>query len=194
MADWDEDSPRLRANLAQVLRGIQRDSGSRKKLSLGEARRWHRESMEGLEVAHPEFRGGFRGEAGALRDYDVEIGSAPGVPSTRVAAELENSRLACSKRSAFWIRRIPWAVNLMPMAWRECCNWRHGRTPNGCAFIRSPTAMVAPHVCGRIPFCCVTAFPLSFACVRGLTAAMNGLQRTPCRATGNRLMRSSSNC
>lgn len=41
--------------------------------------------MEGLEVSHREFRG----EPGALRGYDVEIGSAPGVPSTRVAVELE---------------------------------------------------------------------------------------------------------
>jgi fido (protein-threonine AMPylation protein) len=88
MADWDEDSPRLRTNLAQVLRRIQQDSGSRKKPSLEEARRWHRDTMEGLEVSHREFRGGFRGEPGALRGYDVEIGSVPGVPSARVAAEL----------------------------------------------------------------------------------------------------------
>ena len=89
MADWDEDSPRLRANLAQVLRRIQQDSKSREKPSLEDARQWHRDTMQGLEVSHREFRGGFRGEAGALGDYDVEIGSAEGVPSTRVAAELE---------------------------------------------------------------------------------------------------------
>ncbi|MEO8006099.1 MAG: hypothetical protein ABI771_14390, partial [Betaproteobacteria bacterium] len=70
MADWDEDSPRLRENLAQVLRGIQRSSPSRKMPSLEDARRWHWDTMDGLQVSHPEFRGGFRGGAGALKGYD----------------------------------------------------------------------------------------------------------------------------
>lgn len=89
MANWDDDSPRLRENLAQVLRSI-RDSALRRDVpAIEDARGWHKAVMEGLDVPHKEYVGGFRGEGGKLERCQVRVGSAHGVPPARVADELK---------------------------------------------------------------------------------------------------------
>jgi hypothetical protein len=87
MATWDEDSPRLRSNLEGVLREI-RDSALRRELpSIESARRWQRNTMEGLEVPSAAFLGRFRGETG-LENSRVGIGPTEGVSPTQVAKQL----------------------------------------------------------------------------------------------------------
>lgn len=89
MANWDDDSPRLRENLKQVLRGI-RDSARRRDVpSVDEARGWQKATMAGLDVPHQDYVGGFRGEDGKLKHCELRIGRARGVPSARVADELK---------------------------------------------------------------------------------------------------------
>ena len=89
MPDWDDDGPRLRQNLTGVLREIRNAVRRRDKLTLAQAREWHRATMKGLTVPHREYVGGFRGEVGKLKNCRVLIGSAEGVPPNSVAGELK---------------------------------------------------------------------------------------------------------
>jgi len=88
MADWDKDSPRLRANLAKVLREI-RDSALRRDLpSIDSAREWQRSSMEGLDVPDPNYVGRYRGEKG-IENVRVWIGTYEGAVPGKVAGQLK---------------------------------------------------------------------------------------------------------
>ena len=93
MASWDDDSPRLRENLKQVLRGIRDSARLRDVPSVDDARGWHKAAMAGLEVPHRDYVGGFRGEAGKLKHCEVRVGRARGVPAARVAGELKGFEL-----------------------------------------------------------------------------------------------------
>jgi hypothetical protein len=87
VADWDEDSARLRKNLTQVLRGV-RDSAARRVIPTVEAtRKWQAGTLAGLEVPSARYLGRFRGEPG-LKDLRVWVGAKQGVAPTRVAGEL----------------------------------------------------------------------------------------------------------
>lgn len=89
MASWDDDSEQLRENLTRVLRRI-RDSALKRDIpSVEDARDWQRDTMAGLDVPHKDYVGGFRGEGGKLKDCQVTIGGAYGVPPARVADELK---------------------------------------------------------------------------------------------------------
>jgi hypothetical protein len=88
MVNWDDDSPRLRKNLEQVLRGIKVSAQARDIPSIEDARGWQKDTMAGLHVPHKDYVGGFRGEGGRL-NQDVEIGSAVGVLWANVADELK---------------------------------------------------------------------------------------------------------
>jgi hypothetical protein len=85
---WDEDSPRLRENLTNVLRKIRDGAERRAKLTLESARQWQRETMDGLEVPSTEYVGKYRGEAG-VTGIRVWIGTAEGVDPTQVAVQLK---------------------------------------------------------------------------------------------------------
>lgn len=87
MADWDDDTPQLRDNLAKVFGRVRDEALRREPLSIEAARGWHRDIMEGLVPPDPKLVGRFRGEAG-LEDYDVAIGDLPGVWAPEVSAEL----------------------------------------------------------------------------------------------------------
>jgi Fic family protein len=87
MADWDEDSPQLRASLVRVLSSARDEAVSRVIPSLSTAREWHRVMMNGLDVPHPQYVGRYRGEAG-LEGIGVRVGNHYGVPSDLVAAAL----------------------------------------------------------------------------------------------------------
>lgn len=89
MANWDDDSPRLRENLKQVLRGIRDNARRRDVPSVDDARGWQKDTMAGLDVPHKDYVGGFRGEGGELKYCEVRIGSAYGVPPARVADALK---------------------------------------------------------------------------------------------------------
>jgi hypothetical protein len=85
--NWDEDSPQLRKNLAQILREIVRSASQRETPTLEAARRWQTLAVEGLDVPDSRFVGAFRGEPG-LEKVQVRVGSNFGVDSARVTEQL----------------------------------------------------------------------------------------------------------
>ena len=88
MADWDDDSPQLRRNLAKVRVDLQQ-SARRPDMPVVElARQWHRDAMAGLDVPRQEYVGRFRGEPGT--EVPVYIGAAEGVPYADVEAQLKD--------------------------------------------------------------------------------------------------------
>lgn len=87
MADWDDDSPRLHANLTTVLDKLAAEAPRRRRFSVEDARAWQRGTMAGLQVPDASYVGAFRGEPG-LEDVEVVIGSAFGAPAANVATEL----------------------------------------------------------------------------------------------------------
>lgn len=86
MADWDQDSPTLRQNLARLLKQIADDSAHRKTPTLGLARDWQRTFLQGLKVDR-RYVGAFRGEPG-LERTGVKIGRFWGAHPGNVAQEL----------------------------------------------------------------------------------------------------------
>lgn len=96
MADWDDDSPRLQANLIRLLGSLAARAKERTRLTVEEARDWQRRTMAGLKAPVADWVGAFRGEPG-LENIEVMIGDAPGVAARDVAAELhafENTLVA----------------------------------------------------------------------------------------------------
>ena len=87
MADWDEDSPQLRANLARVLSSIRKDAFGRAKPTIEAARTWHRDMMQRLDAPKSEYVGRYRGEPG-LEHCEAQIGHHYGVRSNDVGATL----------------------------------------------------------------------------------------------------------
>jgi Fic/DOC family len=87
MTDWDADSEQLRANLHRVLSGVRRDARQRVMPTVEAARKWQSDVMHGLTPPEPHYVGRFRGEPG-LEGCEVSIGEYRGVPSARVAEEL----------------------------------------------------------------------------------------------------------
>lgn len=88
MPNWDEDSPRLRQNLALILEEIAQAAIERPIPSVEMAKRWQRLFMQGLKAGHPRYVGAFRGEPG-LEKTRARIGGRYGVPPAKVAAELK---------------------------------------------------------------------------------------------------------
>ena len=87
MPNWDEDSTRLRENLARVLEEIIRGAAQREIPTLEAAKRWQTRLMAGLDVPESRFVGAFRGEPG-LENLQVKVGASFGVESRKVAEEL----------------------------------------------------------------------------------------------------------
>lgn len=87
MPSWDEDSPQLRRNLAQLFPEIVRSAVERATPTLEAARRWQTLAMEGLDVPDSRYVGAFRGEPG-LEKVEVRVGSNFGVDSAELAEEL----------------------------------------------------------------------------------------------------------
>jgi Fic family protein len=84
---WDENSPQLRKNLAQVLAAIVREAKQRRPPTVDSAKRWQALFMKGLTVPDARFVGAFRGEPG-LENIQVRIGAHYGVDASEVADEL----------------------------------------------------------------------------------------------------------
>jgi hypothetical protein len=87
MPDWDDDSPQLRANLAEVFERVRDEALRRAPLTVEAARGWQRHILKGLDLPEPGLSGRFRGEPG-LEGYDVEVGGLPGVQASEVGTEL----------------------------------------------------------------------------------------------------------
>jgi Fic family protein len=87
VADWDDDSPRLHANLNAVLNELAAEAPRRRRFSIEDARGWHRRTMAGLQLPEASQAGAFRGEAG-LDDVEVVIGIAYGALAASVATAL----------------------------------------------------------------------------------------------------------
>ena len=88
MADWDADGPQLQANLEKVLDGVTQWAGKRGSFSVATLKRWHRQTMVGLDVPQPKFVARFRGEPG-LEGEPVYIGSREGTKAALVAGEVD---------------------------------------------------------------------------------------------------------
>jgi Fic/DOC family len=86
--DWDQDSPLLRQNLAEVLEEIQRVAKTREMPACETARRWQRRFLHNLQVPNPRFVGSFRGEPG-LEQIAVRVAENSGVEPSAVADELK---------------------------------------------------------------------------------------------------------
>ena len=127
MADWDEDSPRLRENLTQVLRDI-RDSALRRAAPTLEApRKWQSDTMAGLEVPKPEFVGRFRGEPG-VKATRVWIGGIEGAPPADVAKQLKHFERRLQSAVAALDKRFPADQELDGdgvAAVIDLCAWAH---------------------------------------------------------------------
>lgn len=88
MADWDADGPQLQANLERVLGDIARWADQRGKITVATIKRWHRQTMAGLDVPDPKVVGRFRGEPG-LEAEPVFIGSHAGTSAALVVGEVD---------------------------------------------------------------------------------------------------------
>lgn len=88
MADWDADRPRLRVNLEQVSQDLYQWVIQRDRFTASVIKRWHRKTMAGLDVPHPNRVARFRGETG-LKLEPVFVGSREGTKAERVAEEVD---------------------------------------------------------------------------------------------------------
>lgn len=127
MPNWDEDSPRLRQNLARILEEIAEQAIERPVPSLKIARRWQSLFMEGLKADHPKYVGAFRGETG-LEKTRVRIGRRYGVPPGKVAAELAKFERRLQAIVAQLDKALPVGAEPNPdelAAVIDLCAWAH---------------------------------------------------------------------
>lgn len=89
MPNWDQDSPRLRKHLAQILDEIAKGAERREAPTLKWARRWQSLFMRDLAAPDARYVGAFRGEAG-LENIQARIGSYYGVTAAKVCDELRH--------------------------------------------------------------------------------------------------------
>jgi len=127
MADWDEDSPILCANLTRLLNFIRDDARARKPLSVEDARMWQVETMRNLVPAREIYIGRFRGEKG-LEDTGVRIGPYSGVAPWEVkkalgAFEKSLHEMLADFDKSFSVGATVTQENLLDIL--EFCAWVH---------------------------------------------------------------------
>lgn len=88
MADWDADGPQLQANLERALEDVAQWADRRARISAATLKRWHRQTMAGLDVPHPKLVAAFRGEPG-LEGEPVCIGPREGTQADAVVGEVD---------------------------------------------------------------------------------------------------------
>jgi Fic family protein len=129
MADWDADSPELHDNLTRLLRRIRRDAQRRAVPTVEDARRWHVETMQNLQVPNPKFVGAFRGEPG-LDNIQVRVAGRYGVAAPEVAAELGHFERVLQQAIRRLDEWIPLDAELdadQLAAIIEVCAWAHAK-------------------------------------------------------------------
>jgi Fic family protein len=127
MADWDEDSPQLRHNLAQVLESIQEHARRRTAPTVEDVRSWHTRVMRGLEVPDQNFVGKFRGEA-CIANINVRIGRYFGVTAGQVANELAQFEQTLQRAVHRLDQLLPPGTELdtdTTLAILDLCAWAH---------------------------------------------------------------------
>jgi Fic family protein len=127
MADWDADSPELHNNLTRVLRRICKGARRRDTPTVEDARHWHAETMQDLQVPDPKFVGAFRGELG-LENIQVRIAGRYGVAAPEVAAALadfEQLLQRVIRRLDEWIPHDAELDADQLAAIVEVCAWAH---------------------------------------------------------------------
>jgi Fic/DOC family len=126
VADWDQNSPTLRQNLARILEQIAEDSAQRKTPTLGLARNWQRSFMQGLK-ANPRYVGTFRGEPG-LERTGVKIGRFWGANPSNVAQELREFEQKLRVAVSQFDKALPTGKDLSSDevdAVIDLCAWAH---------------------------------------------------------------------
>jgi len=126
VADWDQDSPRLRQNLARILEQIAGDSAQRKTPTLGLARNWQRTFLQGLKV-DPRYVGTFRGEHG-LEKTGAKIGRFWGAHPSNVAPELREFEQKLQAAVSQFDKTLPSGKDLSGDevdAVIDLCAWAH---------------------------------------------------------------------
>ena len=126
MANWDEDSPRLRQNLTAILEEIVERADQREIPNVKMARRWQQRFLRGL-AAEPRYVGAFRGEPG-LERKGVKIGAFRGVPAAQVSVELKRfeARLQAVVKQADRAIPVGTALNADQCdAVIDLCAWAH---------------------------------------------------------------------
>ncbi len=127
MADWDEDSPQLRHNLAQVLDEIQEHARRRTAPTVEDVRSWHTRVMRGLEVPNQNFVGKFRGEV-CIENINVRIGRYFGVTAGQVANELAQFEQTLQRAVHRLDQFLPPGTELdtdTTLAILDLCAWAH---------------------------------------------------------------------
>jgi len=190
MPHWDANSAELRENIERVLTDLHRGAKAREPLGLEVVRQWHRELMKGLTI--PE------GEHGAVlfADSPTAVGQSASARTmarrpTKSRANSSDSSSDCRRRSRIWTRAFL-RVTCAPSTFEAPSSTSvDGRTLNGCAFIRSATAMAGRPGCGLMPSRCAMGCPPSCPCDRVLGMAMRWSVATPCAASGSQRPHSS---
>jgi hypothetical protein len=127
VADWDEDSPRLRRNLTQVLRDVRNSALRREIPTLEVVRKWQSDTMAGLDVPKPEYVGRFRGEPG-VRATRVWIGGIEGTAPADVAKQIKQFEQRLQRTVAALDDRYPVDQELNAdgvAAVIDLCAWAH---------------------------------------------------------------------
>jgi len=127
MPDWDEDSPRLRQNLKQLLTDIRVQALARKDLRLQDVRTWHRAMLAGLTPPDKTMIGQFRG-AHSRSAMEVVVGSYPGVAAADVASQTARFETTLRQITQHLDASIPLGATLTPdqlSAVIEACAWAH---------------------------------------------------------------------
>ncbi len=106
MPNWDEDSPRLRTNFAQILKVIYHAAERRETPTLETSKRWHQIIMSGLSVPDPRLVGSFRGEPG-LEHLQARVGPRLAVSSESVAEELTEFEKKTQKLVSYLDAMVP---------------------------------------------------------------------------------------
>lgn len=127
MADWDADTPQLNDNLTRLLRRIREDARRRDSPTVEDARHWHAEAMQNLQVPDQKFVGAFRGEAG-LENIQVRMAGRYGVTAPEVPADFAHFEQVLQRaigRLDEWIPREAELDADQLSAIVEVCAWAH---------------------------------------------------------------------
>jgi hypothetical protein len=126
VADWDEDSPKLRQNLARILEQIAGDSSKRKIPTLELARNWQSTILQGLKVER-RYVGAFRGAPGVERTA-VKIGRFWGAHPGEVTQELRKFEQKLQAAVSRFDEALPIGKDLSGdgvAAVIDLCGWAH---------------------------------------------------------------------
>lgn len=109
-ADDPSDAPRITANAAALGGEIERAARTRPLPTAELAFEWHRRLYDGVDVPNDDYVGNIRDSDRrhpCLIDYEVVVGSAPGVPAADVPAALDTFVSAVRRVAAVLDNVIP---------------------------------------------------------------------------------------